>query len=67
MSKAAPTPTKMLISLPSDWKAAFEARAALDGLSLSEWACDVLRLQLPYAQQQRLSQRRKRGRPPVEK
>lgn len=51
------------LTQPADWWAAFEAAAAKDGLSLSEWVGRCCAAGLPESVRRRLPDRRTRGRP----
>ncbi|HQX54157.1 MAG TPA: hypothetical protein PLR25_29860 [Planctomycetaceae bacterium] len=51
---------------PSDWKAAWEAQAKAEGVSLAEWIGWCCNANLPSDVAAKLSERGTRGRPPSE-
>jgi len=55
--------TRKNITQPADWWAAFEQQAQKQGLSLSEWAGDCMRANLPVKVNRKLSERPAANRP----
>lgn len=55
--------TRKNITQPADWWTAFEQQAQAQGQSLSEWAGDCMRANLPVKVNRTLSQRPAANRP----
>lgn len=51
------------LTQPDDWWAAFECQARTDGQTLSEWAGDCMRVNLPKDASEGLSERPAANRP----
>jgi hypothetical protein len=56
---------RVLISIPGDWRAAFEGAASAAGMTVSEWFGDLGKQALPAAVAAALSTRGTVGRPKV--
>jgi hypothetical protein len=56
---------RVLISIPGDWRAAFETAAGAAGMTVSQWFGDLGKQALPAAVAAGLSERGTVGRPKV--